>query len=160
MTMRALVVMIGLMAAGCSQTPAADQDQGGGNVVTLRNLIDTDVATQDPDRSLMRLQGEPVPTPSDRQTNYFLLRQRTAIGGTVVAMLREERGNRVAYARMEIDCKARLFRIAGVGSDRAGAEIAKVDGQALRSMAGLPLRVDLATYICRQAGTPLAPAES
>ena len=76
----------------------------------------------------------------------------------IVAILREERGGRVAYARAEVDCGRRLFHVLGVGASRASAEVAIAHDGPLRPMAGLPLREELGGYICRRTGTPLAPA--
>jgi hypothetical protein len=147
-----MVAAAGLAVAGCSN--AAQGDEAAGGNVSLRNLAASEVAAPAPER--LRVQGTLIPTPSDPQSRHFLLRERRAIGGNIIAILREERGGRVAYARTEVDCARRLFHVVGVGSSRATAEVATADDGPLRSMAGLPLREELGGYICKRAGTPLA----
>lgn len=152
--MRATIATMSLIfLAACSEGAANDANDNG-NAVRLRNLVETEVAA--PARSGYRLEGDLVPTPSDRQSQYFLLRQRRAIGGNIVAIIRQERGERIAYARTETDCAQRRFHILGVGSSRADAEVDMTADGPLRSIAGLPLREELARYICEREGTPLA----
>jgi hypothetical protein len=146
-----------LLVTACSggSDPAANAVDGNG--VSLRNLVDTEVAAPVRDRNF-RLQGTLISTPSDTQSRHFLLRERRTVGGTVIAILREERGDRIAYARAEVDCQRRLFHVLGVGPSRATAEVATVYDGPLRPMAGLPLREELGSFICDRAGTPLAKA--
>ena len=157
MGIRSLAVIGALALAACSGAPGNQSEQFDGNGVSLRNLAETDVA-RPADSRTFELKGSLVPTPSDTRSIYFLLRQRTNVGGTIIAIVREERGQRVAYARTEIDCGRRLFHVLGVGSTRADAEVAIAYDGPLRPIVGLPLRQELAGYICAQAGTPLAPA--
>jgi hypothetical protein len=156
-TTMAAALAAALLATACSggSEPAGNVVEGNG--VSLRNLVDTEVATPVRDRNF-RLQGTLIPTPSDLQSRHFLLRERRAVGGNVIAILREERGDRVAYARTEVDCTRRLFHVLGVGPSRATAEVATVYDGPLRPMAGLPLRQELGAFICERAGTPLAKA--
>jgi hypothetical protein len=154
--MKRMMVMAaaGWMVAACSGAPGGN-DSAAGNV-SLRNLAASEVAVEP--RSADRLEGTLVPTPSDPQSKHYLLRERRAIGGTIVAILREERGGRVAYARAEVDCGRRLFHVLGVGPSRASAEVAIVHDGPLRPMKGLPLREELGGFICQRAGTPLPAA--
>ncbi len=144
-----------LMMGACSGGTEPGNVAGEGNGVSLRNLAATEVAAPAGDRNF-RLQGTLIPTPSDLQSRHFLLRERRAVGGNIIAILREERGDRVAYARTEVDCARRLFHVLGVGPSRATAEVATVYDGPLRPMAGLPLREELGAFICERAGTPLA----
>ena len=146
-----MAVMVGLAITGCSWAPDAEEGEAGN--VSLRNLTTSEVAAPTPET--LRVQGTLIPTPSDTQSRHFLLRERRAIGGNIIAILREERGDRVAYARTEVDCARRLFHVLGVGSSRASAEVAIAHDGPLRPMAGLPLRLELGSYICARAGTPL-----
>jgi hypothetical protein len=150
--MAAAMLMLGACTA---RTDEANQMDGNG--VSLRNLTDTEVAREAGDRQF-RLQGTAIPTPSDTRSRYFLLRERQAIGGNIIAILREERGDRIAYARVEVDCGGRLFHVLGVGPSRAAVETARAADGPLRPIAGLPLRQDLASFICQRSNTPLAPA--
>lgn len=158
MGFRAFIIVAGLGLAACSPSDRGSDATMIDNRIMLRNLTDSEVARTDADRDLMRLKGTQIPTPSDTRSDYFLLRQRTGATGTIVAILREERGNRVAYARTELDCRQRLFHIVGVAPSRRTVEVATAHDGPLRSIEGLPLRADLAQFICAQAGTPLAPA--
>lgn len=147
--------------AACSPGAGGGDDMvdAEGNGVSLRNLIDGPAARQAGDRAF-RVQGTLVPTPSDTRSRYFLLRERRAVTGNIIAILREERGDRIAYARTEVDCAGRLFHVLGVGPSRAAVETARSPDGPLRPVAGLPLRQDLARFICERSGTPLAPERS
>jgi hypothetical protein len=144
-----MTIAASAMLGACGGAQTAE-----GENITLRNLVDSDVAG-DP-RPGYVLEGELVPTPSDRQSRYYLLRSRQTPTGTRIAILRQEKGERIAYSRNEIDCGRRLFHVLGVGDTRGGAEADIVYDGPLRSVAGLPLREELADYICEKAGTPLA----
>ena len=146
-----------MVLAACSATPADEQRRLDGNGVSLRTLADTDVAPPADSRTFA-LKGALIPTPSDARSIYFPLRQRTAIGGTIGAIVREERGQRGADARTGVDCGKRLFHVLGVGSTRADAEVAIAYDGPLRPIAGLPRRQEIADCIYAEAGTPLAPA--
>jgi len=154
-TKMAAALTAALMMAACSGGTEPGNVAAEGNGVSLRNLADTEVAAPAGDRNF-RLQGTLIPTPSDLQSRHFLLRERRAVGGNIIAILREERGDRIAYARTEVDCARRLFHVLGVGPSRATAEVATVYDGPLRPMAGLPLREELGAFICERAGTPLA----
>ena len=153
----AAALAAGMLVTACSGGSEPADAANEGNGVSLRNLADTEVAVPAGDRNF-RLQGTLIPTPSDLQSRHFLLRERRAVGGNVIAILREERGDRIAYARTEVDCARRLFHVLGVGPSRATAEVATVYDGPLRPMAGLPLREELGAFICERAGTPLAKA--
>ena len=153
----AAALAAGMLVTACSGGSEPADAPNEGNGVSLRNLADTEVAVPAGDRNF-RLQGTLIPTPSDLQSRHFLLRERRAVGGNVIAILREERGDRIAYARTEVDCARRLFHVLGVGPSRATAEVATVYDGPLRPMAGLPLREELGSFICERAGTPLAKA--
>lgn len=126
-----------------------------GNGISLRNLAETDTA--DTARREPTVQGRLVPTPSDTRTRHFLLRERRAIGSTVIAIFRQEQGGRVAYSRSEVDCAKRLFHVVGVGRNRALVETNIAHDGPLRPITGLPLREELARFVCDASGTPLAP---
>ncbi len=155
LTMAALAATA--MLAGCANGEEPANETVDGNGVSLRNLTASEVAVPAGDREF-RLKGTLIPTPSDTQSQHYLLRERRAIGGNVIAILREERGDRIAYARTEVDCGRRLFHVLGVGPSRATAEVAIVYDGPLRPMRGLPLREELGSFICERAGTPLAKA--
>lgn len=148
-----LATVAGAMLGGCS----SGVEEVANNELTLRNLTESNLAVPAGERDF-RLKGTVIPTPSDTRSTYYLLRERRAIGGNIIAILREERGDRIVYARAEVDCVQRRFHILGVGSSRATAEVARTPDGPLRSMEGLPLRQDLGVFICARSGTPLAPA--
>ncbi len=146
-----------LLLGACSGSSNDTEPLANESTVSLRNLTESNVAVPAGERDF-RLRGTLIPTPSDTRSQHYLLRERRAIGGNIIAILREERGDRIAYARTEVDCARRLFHILGVGSSRASAEVAIVYDGPLRPIAGLPLREELARYICERSGTPLAAA--
>lgn len=153
----AIAGVLGLSA--CSGTPAddgANSDAMANETVSLRNLAATDVAAPAP--ATYTVKGDLIPTPSDTASRYFLLRERRAVGGNVIAILRQEHAGRVAYARTEIDCGKRLFHVLGVASKRALAETNIAYDGPLRPIAGLPLREELASFICTRSGSPLTAA--
>lgn len=145
-------LLAAMALAGCGE-PVAN-DTAAVNGVSLRNLAETDVAAPAPERHTV--QGRLIPTPSDTASRYFLLRDRTAVGGTTIAIIRQEHAGRVAYARTEVDCTRRLFHVLGVAPNRALAETEQAYDGPLRPISGLPLRQELATFVCQAAGTPLA----
>ena len=141
-----------LLAACSDQQPTNDAMADNG--VSLRNLGATDVAAPPPET--MTVQGRLIPTPSDPRSRHYLLRERKAVGGTIIAILRQEHAGKVAYARTEVDCGRRLFHVLGVGPNRALVETNIAHDGPLRSIEGLPLREELASYVCKASNTPLA----
>jgi hypothetical protein len=154
----ALAVAGATLLAACSgEQPAnttTNADTMADNGVSLRNLAETDIAVPKPEQ--MTVKGRLIPTPSDPTSRHFLLRERKAIGGTIIAILRQEHDGKVAYARTEVDCAKRLFHVLGVGPNRALVETNIAPDGPLRPIEGLPLREELATYVCQASGTPLA----
>jgi hypothetical protein len=144
-----------LLAACSGEQPATtNNDTMADNGVSLRNLAETDVAVPKPER--LTVKGRLIPTPSDPTSRHFLLRERKAVGGTIIAILRQEHDGKVAYARTEVDCAKRLFHVLGVGPNRALVETNTAPDGPLRPIQGLPLREELAKYVCAASGTPLA----
>jgi len=144
-----------LLAACSGEQPAtSNTDAMADNGVSLRNLAETDVAVPKPEQ--LTVKGRLIPTPSDPTSRHFLLRERKAVGGTIIAILRQEHDGKVAYARTETDCANRLFHVLGVGPNRALVETNVAHDGPLRPIKGLPLREELATYVCNASGTPLA----
>jgi hypothetical protein len=144
-----------LLAACSGEQPATtNNDTMADNGVSLRNLAETDVAVPKPER--LTVKGRLIPTPSDPTSRHFLLRERKAVGGTIIAILRQEHDGKVAYARTEVDCAKRLFHVLGVGPNRALVETNTAPDGPLRPIKGLPLREELAKYVCAASGTPLA----
>ncbi len=144
-----------LLAACSGEQPATtNSDTMTENGVSLRNLAETDVAVPKPEQ--LTVKGRLIPTPSDSTSRHFLLRERKAVGGTIIAILRQEHDGKVAYARTETDCANRLFHVLGVGPNRALVETNVAHDGPLRPIKGLPLREELATYVCNASGTPLA----
>ncbi len=144
-----------LLAACSGEQPATtNTDAMANNGVSLRNLAETDVAVPKPEQ--LTVKGRLIPTPSDPTSRHFLLRERKAVGGTIIAILRQEHDGKVAYARTETDCANRLFHVLGVGPNRALVETNVAHDGPLRPIKGLPLREELATYVCNASGTPLA----
>ena len=139
-----------LLAACSGQQPATtNTDTLADNGVSLRNLADTDVAVPKPEQLTVR--GRLIPTPSDPTSRHFLLRERKAVGGTIIAILRQQRGDRFVYARTELDCERNLFHVVGVADTRAHVETNVAHDGPLRSTAGLPLRQELSRFICQHA---------
>lgn len=151
--MRNLVVLACLSMMACSNPDRTEAERNDASV-TLRNLADTGVAASAPVKKTV--QGDLIPTPSDEKSRYYLLRQRRAVSGNIIAILRQERGDRVAYARVEADCSGRLFHILGVGASRRSVEVDMTTDGPLRPIAGLPLRIELARFVCARGDTPLA----
>ena len=144
-----------LLAACSGEQPAStNTDMMTENGVSLRNLAETDVAVPKP--AQLTVKGRLIPTPSDPTSRHFLLRERKAVGGTIIAILRQEHDGKIAYARTETDCANRLFHVLGVGPNRALVETNVAHDGPLRPIKGLPLREELATYVCNASGTPLA----
>ncbi|RKE50006.1 MULTISPECIES: hypothetical protein [unclassified Sphingomonas] len=155
----ALAVAGATLLAACSgEQPATttSNDAMVDNGVSLRNLAETDVAVPKPEQ--LTVKGRLIPTPSDPTSRHFLLRERKAASGTIIAILRQEHDGNVAYARTETDCGKRLFHVLGVGPNRALVETNVAHDGPLRPIKGLPLREELATYVCNASGTPLAKA--
>ena len=147
-----------LLAACSGEQPATttSNDAMVDNGVSLRNLAETEVAVPKPEQ--LTVKGRLIPTPSDPTSRHFLLRERKAASGTIIAILRQEHEGKVAYARTETDCGKRLFHVLGVGPNRALVETNVAHDGPLRPIKGLPLREELATYVCAASGTPLAKA--
>ncbi len=147
-----------LLAACSGEQPATTttNDAMVDNGVSLRNLAETEVAVPKPEQ--LTVKGRLIPTPSDPTSRHFLLRERKAASGTIIAILRQEHDGKVAYARTETDCANRLFHVLGVGPNRALVETNIAHDGPLRPIKGLPLREELATYVCEASGTPLAKA--
>lgn len=150
----ALALAGATLVAACSGQPVTTNDAETDNGVSLRNLAETDVAVPKPEQ--LTVKGRLIPTPSDPTARHFLLRERKAASGTIIAILRQEHGGKVAYARTETDCAKRLFHVLGVGPSRALVETNVAHDGPLRPIKGLPLREELATYVCNASGTPLA----
>ena len=153
----ALALAGATMLAACSgEEPATtvSNDAMVDNGVSLRNLAETEVAVPKPEQ--LTVKGRLIPTPSDPTSRHFLLRERKAASGTIIAILRQEHEGKVAYARTETDCGKRLFHVLGVGPNRALVETNVAHDGPLRPIKGLPLREELATYVCEASGTPLA----
>ena len=161
----ALAVAGAMGVSACSGSQPANEtaanaamggDAAGNDMISLRNLAETNIAAPAP--ATFTVKGDLIPTPSDTASRYFLLRERRAIGGNIIAILRQEHAGRVAYARTEIDCGKRLFHVLGVASKRALAETNIAYDGPLRPIAGLPLREELARFFCNASGTPLGAA--
>ncbi len=152
----ALAVAGATLVCACSPAPTADAAADTNTTVSIRNLAETEVARAA--RAPDRIQGRLIPTPSDPQSRYYLLRERKALTDTHIAIIRQERGGRIAYARAELDCDKRLFHVLGTGPNRALVETNIAHDGPLRPIKGLPLREELATFVCQVAGTPLKAA--
>ncbi|MHA6724168.1 hypothetical protein [Sphingomonas sp. RS2018] len=147
------VAALGVTSA-CSGAPDDADANAVAQNVSLRNLTET-VGT--PVKAAAQDQGDLIPTPSDKDGRHYLLRQRTPLtGDTIFGNLREERGGKVAYSRIELSCEKRQFRIVSVGQRRTTVEFKKNGDGPLRPIDGLPLREDIAAFVCERAGTPLA----
>jgi hypothetical protein len=148
-----LSIIISICATACSNS-SNGQDGGTENKVVLRDLA---TRTSSLPSTADELRGDLISTPSDTRSRYYLLRSRKPLlRDSHVALIRQELNSRVAYARIEVDCSKRLLHVLGVGNRRAFAETAIAYDGPLRSIEGLPLREELATFICKTAGTPLA----
>lgn len=150
---RSTVALLGgvlLAACGNSAAPAPEATT---NTVDLRHLVETDVAGNGIER--YPLEGVEIPTPSDPQSRYEVLRQRKTAAGTIIAILRQQRADRYVYARTELDCERNLFHVVGVADTRAHVETNVAHDGPLRPTAGLPLRQELSSFICQRASTPV-----
>lgn len=142
-------LLAGAMLAGCGTSASTVPEAEKAERVDLRHLVETDIAGNGIER--YPLEGEVIPTPSDDQSRYELLRQRKTATGTTIAILRQQRGDRFVYARTELDCERDLFHIVGVADTRAHVETNVAHDGPLRSTAGLPLRQELSRFICQHA---------
>ncbi|WP_156460574.1 hypothetical protein [Sphingomonas sp. Leaf407] len=151
--MRAIVATMAfsLLAAcgGANSRDVTEVAATGDNGVSLRNLVDTPIAGDGAER--YKLEGVAIPTPSDPRSRYELLRQRRTAAGTTIAILRQQRGSKVAYARTELDCEQGLFHIVGVADTRAHVETYTAHDGPLRPTEGMPLRQELSRFICERA---------
>ncbi len=152
----ALALAGATLASACSPAPTTDTAAGNTETVSLRNLAETEAAR--PARDRYTIQGRLIPTPSDTTSRYYLLRERKALTDTHIAIIRQEHAGRIAYARAELDCDKRLFHVLGTGPNRALVETNIAHDGPLRPIKGLPLREELATFVCQVAGTPLKAA--
>ena len=152
----ALALAGATLASACSPAPTTDTAAGNTETVSLRNLAETETAR--PARDRYTIQGRLIPTPSDTTSRYYLLRERKALTDTHIAIIRQEHAGRIAYARAELDCDKRLFHVLGTGPNRALVETNIAHDGPLRPIKGLPLREELAMFVCQVAGTPLKAA--
>ncbi|HET9511774.1 MAG TPA: hypothetical protein VFO80_11555, partial [Sphingomonas sp.] len=95
-------LLAGAMLAACGTSANTITAEDKVERVDLRHLVETDVAGDGIER--YPLEGVVIPTPSDDQSRYELLRQRRTAAGTTIAILRQQRGDRFVYARTELDC--------------------------------------------------------
>ncbi|MDJ0278493.1 hypothetical protein QLH51_16980 [Sphingomonas sp. 2R-10] len=146
-----VAVLAGTLLAACGAS-TAPTPEATTNTVDLRHLVETEVAGNGIER--YPLEGAEIPTPSDGQSRYEVLRQRRTAAGTIIAILRQQRGDRFVYARTELDCDRNLFHVVGVADTRAHVETNVAHDGPLRSTAGLPLRQELSRFICARASTP------
>ncbi|KQM36133.1 hypothetical protein [Sphingomonas sp. Leaf10] len=142
-------LLAGLMVAACGTSANTVTTEDKVERVDLRHLVETDVAGNGIER--YPLEGTVIPTPSDDQSRYELLRQRKTAAGTTIAILRQQRGDRFVYARTELDCDRNLFHVVGVADTRAHVETNVAHDGPLRSTSGLPLRQELSRFICQRA---------
>lgn len=150
------ITFVAMLAVGCSQQASDVNSSAEKTTVNLRHLAER---TSAPAEKKYTLHGSRISTPSDARSRYYLLWLRQPLlSGTQVALLRQELGSRVAYARVEVDCSKRLFHVLSVGPRRSFAETSIAYDGPLRSIEGLPLRQELAQSVCETAGTPLATA--
>lgn len=142
-------LLAGAMVAACGTSANTAPAENVTERVDLRHLVETDVAGNGIER--YPLEGVVIPTPSDDQSRYELLRQRKTAAGTTIAILRQQRGDRFVYARTELDCERDLFHVVGVADTRAHVETNVAHDGPLRPTAGLPLRQELSRFICQRA---------
>lgn len=142
-----VALMAGAMLAACGNSTTPEPTTN--NMVDLRHLVETEVAGNGIER--YPLEGVEIPTPSDAQSRYEVLRQRRTAGGTIIAILRQQRGDRFVYARTELDCERNLFHVVGVADTRAKVETNVAHDGPLRPTTGLPLRQELSRFICARA---------
>ncbi len=144
-----VALMAGAMLAACGSSTTPEPEPTTNNMVDLRHLVETEVAGNGIER--YPLEGVEIPTPSDAQSRYEVLRQRRTAGGTIIAILRQQRGDRFVYARTELDCERNLFHVVGVADTRAKVETNVAHDGPLRPTTGLPLRQELSRFICARA---------
>jgi hypothetical protein len=152
----ALAAASATLACACTPAPTADTVTANGETVSIRNLAETDTARPEP--AAYTVKGRLIPTPSDTTSRYYLLLERKALTDTHIAIIRQEHAGRIAYARAELDCDKRLFHVLGTGPNRALVETNIAHDGPLRPIKGLPLREELAKFVCDVAGTPLKAA--
>lgn len=147
-----VAVLAGTLLAACGAPTAPAPEATMNNTVDLRHLVETEVAGNGIER--YPLEGVEIPTSSDAQSRYEVLRQRRTAAGTIIAILRQQRGDRFVYARTELDCERNLFHVVGVADTRAHVETNVAHDGPLRPTEGLPLRQELSRFICARATAP------
>lgn len=145
----AMVCVLAGTVAACANAPEDTAPAQNDSGVVLRNLAAIDDRPGDADR--YPIEGDLIPTPSDTASRYYLLRQRRAVGGNIVAIIKQQQGPRAAYARVELDCAAKQFHVLGIGDRRSKAETDIAYDGPLRSTEGLPLRQELSAFVCDKA---------
>jgi len=166
-----LLAALAMMTAACSAGVQGTDNASMANALDGQGGVGDDAAspsgvslrTPSPDdirdaRPGYPLQGVRIPTPSDTRTAYYLLRHRAAANGEVVAIIRHELGDKISYARVAADCQRGLFHVLGVAARRSLVETTIAYDGRLRPIEGLPLREELATYVCKRSNIPLAAA--
>ncbi|KQM86127.1 hypothetical protein ASE67_09730 [Sphingomonas sp. Leaf23] len=143
------VLLAGALLAACGTSTPPAPEATANETVDLRHLVETEVAGNGIER--YPLEGVEIPTPSDGQSRYEVLRQRRTAAGTIIAILRQQRGDRFVYARTELDCERKLFHVVGVADTRAKVETNVAHDGPLRSTDGMPLRQELSRFICARA---------
>lgn len=141
----AAALMLSACGGGGTDTPAVNEQAA---TVNLRELATTNVAHAAPDS--FKIEGTRIPTPSDTRSRYFLLRQRPTVIGQTIAIIRQEMGDRVAYARLELNCEKRLMHVVGVADTRARVETSVSYDGPLRPIDGKPLRGEMLDFICKR----------
>lgn len=146
------VLLGGALLTACGNSAPPEAQATMTSTVDLRHLVETEVAGNGIER--YPLEGVEIPTPSDPQSRYEVLRQRRTAADTIIAILRQQRGDRFVYARTELDCDRDLFHVVGVGDTRAHVETNVAHDGPLRPTADLPLRQELSSFICQRASAP------
>jgi len=76
-----VAVLAGTLLAACGAPTAPAPEATMNNTVDLRHLVETEVAGNGIER--YPLEGVEIPTPSDAQSRYEVLRQRRTAAGTI-----------------------------------------------------------------------------
>lgn len=109
--MRALVIGLVVLVAGCSE-PSNEQ------MVNTGNNLSVATSPAAPAEEV----GRPYGAPADPNATYSLLSVKPGKGGNIIAMTRRTGSSGTSYSNREIDCGAQLARYIGEGATREEAE--------------------------------------
>lgn len=92
-----------------------------------------------------------VPVPSDPGTTYHLAQWARLPNGRLEALTRSDGPSGATFARREIDCRARTFRMLGQGRMREEALADRSDPGPMTALPSRSNSADIASFVCAKA---------